>query len=57
MLTWWITDGPLPEANKIAGSYASFDDAVAARVDVERENVPATYWIDSEQDDNEPAHA
>jgi len=45
---WWITDGPLPDARKVLGSYGSFDEAREARVMLEQETAPETYWIDSE---------
>jgi hypothetical protein len=47
-MQWWITDGPLPHGEKIAGPFGSFDLAHGARRDLEAERAPETYWIDSD---------
>lgn len=49
MNNWWITMGPLPDGEKIAGPYGSDDDAVEARRVIEVERAPETFWVASEE--------
>lgn len=47
-MQWWITDGPLPEGNKIDGPFASFDLAHEARGRLE-DGGTDSFWLDSER--------
>jgi hypothetical protein len=48
-MQWWITDGPLPDGEKIRGPFEYFDTAREVRGRLEQETAPKTYWIDSER--------
>lgn len=46
---WWITTGPFtdPLCEKVAGPFASRDEALENRVRIEAYTTPVTFWVDS----------
>lgn len=46
-LAWWITTGPTDDktARRIAGPFASQNEAMENRVTIEQYTTPVTFWI------------
>jgi hypothetical protein len=52
---WWICDGPLPDARKLLGPFATQELALNVRTYVEKAEKRSDLWVDDEPQQPQPA--